>query len=132
MAALRAGSIRSPNAIVISSVPITRGTPTSANSKNPNGPPADSAANSEMMTLTGVPVSVSIEPAWAANASGSSNCDGGRPMRTATTTAIGSSAATAPFTLISAVSPATSSITSSSTRVRLAPAVPRPPARAAP
>ena len=62
------------------------------------------------MTFTGVPVSASIEPAWAPNTSGISSCDGERPRRTAMTTMTGSSAATAPLTLIRAVRPATSSI----------------------
>ena len=34
------------------------------------------------MTFTGVPVSASIEPAWAPNTSGISSCDGERPRRT--------------------------------------------------
>ena len=67
-------------------------------------------------------VSASSDPAWAANTSGMSSCDGGRPRRTAMTTTTGSSAATAPLTLISAVSRATSSIVSTSRRVRLCPA----------
>ena len=53
--------------------------------------------------FTGVPVSASSEPACAPNASGSSSCDGERPSRTAVTATTGSSAATAPLTLISAV-----------------------------
>ena len=61
-------------------------------------------AASETITFTGVPVSASSEPAWAAKASGISSCDGERPSRTAITTTTGSSAATAPLTLISAVS----------------------------
>ncbi len=58
------------------------------------------------ITFTGVPVSTSNEPACAANASGSRSCDGDRPRRTAITTTTGSNAATAPLTLISAVSSA--------------------------
>ena len=73
------------------------------------------------MTFTGVPVRASIDPAWAPNTSGMSSCDGGRPSRTAMTTTTGSRAATAPFTLMSAVSPATSSIIRTSSRVRLSP-----------
>ena len=46
----------------------------------------------------------SSEPAWAAKASGISSCEGERPSRTAITTTTGTSAATAPLTLISAVS----------------------------
>ena len=74
------------------------------------------------MTLTGVPVSASIEPACAANANGSISFEGDRPRRTAMTTTIGTSAATAPFTLITAVSSATSSIVSTTSRVWLVPA----------
>ena len=59
------------------------------------------------MMFTGVPVSASIDPACAENASGISICDGDRAARVATTTTTGMSAATAPLTLISAVSPAT-------------------------
>ncbi len=57
--------------------------------------------------LTGVPVRASSEPAWAANASGISRLDGERDSRTATTTAIGSSAATAPLTVMTAARTAT-------------------------
>ena len=63
-----------------------------------------------MTTLTGLPVSSSIPPALPANASGMSSRDGGNPRRIATTTAIGSSAATVPLRPISAVSPAASSM----------------------
>ena len=56
-----------------------------------------------------MPVSASSEPAWAEKTSGISSCDGARFSRTAITTTTGSSAATAPLTLISAVSRATSS-----------------------
>ena len=66
-------------------------------------------------------MSASIEPAWAPNTSGISSCDGDRPRRTAITTTTGSSAATDPLTLISAVRPATSSIIRTSSRVRLSP-----------
>ncbi len=58
------------------------------------------------MMFTGEPVSASIEPAWAAKASGISSRDAGCRVRTAVTTTTGKSAATAPFTLISAVSTA--------------------------
>ena len=57
--------------------------------------------------FTGVPVSASIEPACAEKTSGMSNCDEFRLRRTAMTTTTGSKAATAPLTLISAVSSAT-------------------------
>jgi hypothetical protein len=62
---------------------------------------------SEISTLTGVPVSVSIDPAWAAKTSGIRRREGNWPVRTAVTITTGSSAATAPFTLIKAVSRAT-------------------------
>ncbi len=51
-----------------------------------------------------------------------SSCDGERPRRTAVTTATGTSAATEPLTLISIVRTATSSIVSTTSRVRLSPA----------
>ena len=102
-------------------VPTTSGMPTSPNSKNPNSRPPAAAAASFTMTFTGVPVRASIDPAWAPNTSGISSCDGERPSRTAMTTMTGSSAATAPFTLIRAVSPATSSIIRTMSRVRLSP-----------
>ena len=59
---------------------------------------------SETRTFTGVPVSASIEPAWAEKTSGIRSCEDFRLRRTAMTTTTGSSAATAPLTLISAVS----------------------------
>src|SRR5262249_2763048 len=71
------------------------------------------------MTLTGDPDSVSSEPACAANARGSSSWLAGSRSRTAITTTTGSRAATAPFTLMSAVSPAARSIVSTRRRVRL-------------
>ena len=73
--------------------------------------PASSEASSTS-TFTGVPVSASIEPACAPNTSGIRSCDGGRFSRTAITTTTGSSAATAPLTLISAESTPTNSIIS--------------------
>ena len=51
-----------------------------------------------------MPVSASIEPAWAAKTSGIRSCDDFRFSRTAMTTTTGSRAATAPLTLIRAVS----------------------------
>ena len=75
-----------------------------------------------MITWTGVPVSVSNDPACAKNTSGISSCDGARRSRTAITTTTGSRAATAPLTLMSAVSPATMSIISTSRRARPSPA----------
>ncbi len=106
----RSGSRRSPKSTTIAITPTVSGTPTSANSRNPKPPTPASSAASETITLTGVPVSASSDPACAPKASGSSSCDGERPVRTAITTATGTSAATAPLTLISAVSSATSAI----------------------
>ena len=51
-----------------------------ANSKKPKAPSPASTAASETSTFTGVPVSASSEPAWPANTSGISSCDGGRPQ----------------------------------------------------
>ena len=73
------------------------------------------------MMFTGVPVSASREPAWAENANGMSICDGGSPTRVATTTTTGMSAATAPLTLIRAVSSATSTQTVTTNGVRRRP-----------
>ena len=68
------------------------------------------------MTLTGVPESASSDPALAVNATGIRNRDGGTASRTAMTTTTGSSAATAPVTVISADRTATSSSVSASSR----------------
>ena len=103
-------------------VTITSGTPTSANSKYPKARPPFSAANSETMMLTGVPVSSSSDPADAANASGMSSCEVLIPARAATTTTSGSSAATAPLMLMSAVVAATSTQMTTSSGIRLVPA----------
>ena len=103
-------------------MPASKGRPTSAKSKKPNRPTPASSPNSETITLTGEPVSASSEPAWAPKASGSSSWDGDSRSRTAITATTGSRAATAPLTLISAVSTATSSIVSTISRVRLSPA----------
>jgi len=59
----RCGSRRSPKNTIIAIVPASSGTPTMPNSKNPKAPPADFAAMSDTSTLTGVPVSASMEPA---------------------------------------------------------------------
>ena len=72
-----------------------------------------------------MPVSASIEPACAAKTSGISSCEEFRFSRTAMTTTTGSSAATAPLTLISAVSSATRLIVRSRSRVRLSSPAPR-------
>ncbi len=100
----------------------SRGRPTSANSKNPNVRAPTSAAASEMITFTGVPVSVRSDPACAANASGISRRDGAIRARTATTTTSGSSAATAPLMLMKAVMTATTSETTTVMRRRRVPA----------
>ena len=73
------------------------------------------------MMFTGVPVRASIDPACAEKASGMSSCDGDMAARAATTTTTGMSAATAPFTLISAVRTATSRQTTVSSRPRSVP-----------
>ena len=117
----RVGSTRLPSSTMIRSVPTSRGSPASPNSKKPNERPPASAAASLTMMFTGVPVSASIEPAWALNASGMSIWLGAIRARTATTTTTGISAATAPFTLISAVSTATSNPTTTSSVVRFVP-----------
>ena len=57
-------------------------------------------------TLTGLPVSASRAPAWAPNASGISSCEVGSRTRMAITTTTGTRAATAPLTLMSAVTSA--------------------------
>ena len=119
--AFRSGNRRSPKRTTIAIVPARSGSPTSANSKNPNRPTPASSAYSETITFTGDPVRASSEPAWAPNASGSSSWEGDMRRRTAITATTGRRAATEPFTLISAVSTATSSIMRTSTRRRLPP-----------
>ena len=96
--------------------------PTRANSANPNGPTPASSALSAKITFTGLPVSSSSDPALAANTIGISSRDGFSCCRTATITAIGSSAATAPVRLIIAVRPAASSMVNTSSRRLLSPA----------
>ena len=71
-----------------------------------------------MITLTGVPVSASSEPACAAKATGISSCDGERRRRTAIRTTTGVSAATEALTVMNAVTRATTAIVSTTTRVR--------------
>ncbi len=68
-------------------------------------------------------MSSSNPPALPAKASGISIREVGRPTLLASTTAIGSSAATAPFSPIVAVRIATSSMVSNSARVALPPAL---------
>ena len=106
---------------MMTSAPTSSGTPASANSKYPNWRAPASAAASLTMMFTGVPVSASIDPACAEKASGISICDGDRAARVATTTTTGMSAATAPLTLISAVSTATNRHTTVSSRPRSVP-----------
>ena len=103
-------------------VPATKGMPAIANEKKPNGGSPASVAASDTSTFTGVPVSASSDPQCAEKASGMSSCEGARPRRIAITTTTGSSAATAPLTLISAVSTATSDIMRTISRTRLCPA----------
>ena len=98
------------------------GTPTRANSAKPNRSAPASAAASAMITFTGLPVSRISDPALAAKANGISSWEGRRRWRTATTTTIGSRAATAPLMLISAVSPAAISMVNSISRRLLSPA----------
>ncbi len=86
------------------------------------GPTPASTAASEMITLTGVPVSARSDPACAPKASGIINCDGCHRSRIAITTTTGTRAATDALTVMSAVSSATSNSMSTSTRVRLSPA----------
>ena len=118
-APLRSGSSLWPNSTMIAMVPASSGTPTRANSKKPKPSTPASTAASETSTFTGVPVSASMEPACAAKTMGISSCEALRLSRTAMTTTTGSSAATAPLRLISAVSSATRLMVRSSRRVRL-------------
>ena len=90
--------------------------PARANSKNPNRPTPASLAASDTNTLTGLPVSARSAPAWAPNASGISNCEDGKRTRMAITTTTGTRAATAPLTLMRAVTSAHTTITRPTTR----------------
>ena len=119
----RSGSSRWPNAQTMSNVPSTTGTPTTANSAKPKLPTPAACAASEMTTLTGLPVSSSSPPALPANARGMRSRDGGSDRRIAITTVIGSSAATVPLRPMRAVSPALSSMVSSSRRPTPSPAL---------
>ena len=94
-------------------VPITSGTPTSANSRKPNAPTPASCAASEITTFTGLPVSRSRPPAPPAKANGMSSRDGGNDRRMAITTTMGTNVATEPFKPIKAVRTAASSMVSS-------------------
>src|SRR5262245_31529070 len=81
-------------------------------------PTPASCAASETMTLTGVPVRVSSDPACAPNASGMSSCDGDHLRRIAISTTTGRRAATDAFTVTSAVTSATSTIITVRMRAR--------------
>ena len=107
---------------VITTVPIRRGMPASANSKKPKRPTPASSAASETSTFTGLPVRANRAPAWAPNASGIRSCEVGSRTRIAITTTTGTSAATAPFTLMSAVASAQITMTDPTTRDRPVPA----------
>ncbi len=109
-AGVRRGSSRWPSSTVRPIVPASTGTPTTVKSKNPKLWPPASAAASEAITLIGEPISSSSDPACPAYASGMTSREGGRPVRVASRTTSGSSAATAPVTVISEVSPAASSM----------------------
>ena len=98
-------------------LPTTSGTPTSANSKKPKRSAPESAAASDTRMLTGDPVSTRSDPACAAKASGMSSLEVGRPIRAAITTIIGSSAAIAPFGVITADSAAHRTSTKTTSRV---------------
>jgi hypothetical protein len=100
---LRTGSTRGPSTIASRTVPAGNGIPTTAKLKNPKAPAPAPRAASETMTLTGLPVRASRDPACAANATGSSIWDGVTRARAATTMTIGRRAATAPFGVMSAV-----------------------------
>lgn len=71
----------------------------------------------------GVPVRANCEPACAPNARGIRSRDGGVLERIATSTTIGISAATAPFTPIKAVRSATMIIIATVSRRGLSPAI---------
>lgn len=103
-------------------VPATSGMPAAANSKKPKAPTPTSSAAFDMSTFTGEPTSVIKPPALAENASGIAMREIGRPTRIAATTATDSRAATAPMKLIAAVKSTHTSMTSTSSRVWLAPA----------
>ena len=75
-----------------------------------------------MMTLTGLPLSVSSEPALAANARGSSTRDGDRCARRATATLTGTNAAAAPLIVMSGLNAAARTMMAATTLVRVRPA----------
>ena len=75
-AALRCGSSRSPKSTTIAIVPGHQRHADERELEEAEAPDAGVARGSETITLTGVPVSASSEPACAPNASGSSSCDG--------------------------------------------------------
>ena len=73
----------------MANVPASSGIPTTANEKKANGGAPLSWAASDTMTLTGLPVSMNRAPQLPANAIGMSICDGGCPIRMASTTTRG-------------------------------------------
>ena len=106
----------------MANVPASRGIPTRANEKNGNGGSPAFWAASLTMTLTGLPVSMINAPQLPAKARGMSICDGGSPIRMASTTTSGRSAATDPLRVIRAVRTAQSTPMARTRRPRLAPA----------
>src|SRR6478735_5924224 len=107
----------------MANVPASSGIPTTANEKKANGGAPLSWAASDTMTLTGLLASMNSPLPLPAKARGMSICDGGCPIRMASTTTSGSSAATDPLSVISAVRTAHSRPTASTSRARLSPAL---------
>ena len=118
----RSGTRRSLSSNMITTVPASSGMPITVRSKKRNPASPISCFALEMSTFTRLPVSTSIDPACAANASGIISRDGDRPDLTAARTTTGNSAETAPLTPISAARPADSTRVSSSMRWALCPA----------
>ena len=106
---------------MMANVPTTRGTPASANSKNPKRPSPAAADASDTRTFTGDPVSASMEPELPAKASGIASCDGDCPLRIAMATVMGRSAATEPLSVMSAVRTALIAIVNTSKRLGSSP-----------
>ncbi len=115
--AVRVGIRRGPRSTQTAIVAITSGMPTAAKEKKPNPPVPVSAAASDTITLTGLPVRVSSAPARAVNASGMSTADGGRLVRAAMATSIVSSAGAGPLGVIRAEVTADSASAATSNRV---------------
>lgn len=114
----RSGNSRRPSNDDTKIVTITSGRPTIANSKKAKPAPPASRLASETMTLTGLPLKVSNAPALAAYASGIRLREGDSSSRRLSATATGSNAATAPFGLINALTPALRASTIVMSRVR--------------